>query len=225
MTFESLQRVSPATDIGIGLSVTDPAPWSPDYVVVCVVTMSGSPDTSDFIFTCDPDKSAVYSLADVQQNFPNKGIVDFALSLQTGQLPGALRKRANYFETGDNAIEFSIKKDCYVFIVLDPEYSDNWQLHENHAAITIGDPLAVPYYGDLKQVMGGTTVAQVYPPPAPAPQIGPGCLVAYFSAHVQPNAAPHYDEFNIHVQLKTADQTLDLRIDPDIKNDGSNPWP
>ena len=151
---------------------------------------------------------------------PGSGVVKggdidtFIASLLAGKTPGLVP-----FRSLDMAPNLLVRKSCYVVLQVDP--SLNWQYLSAEPGLMTAQDLPGSYF-DLVQVATDGSETEGEAPPA-----GTVCQIAYFGALVNPAEQGRIDPYNLYVEL-TADpkQPIPIIVDPDIKNDGTNPqWP
>jgi hypothetical protein len=209
------------------LGIGDPIPvgglpngWAASYYVLCTPSIAVSPDTSDFLFQYNTSLSGVYKASDVLADDPTiQTVSDFAMAVRDGRLQA---NTSQPFLLGSRPMEFSICQNCYIVMSLD---EINWQFSKSEYAITIQRGTA-GIYADLYEVPAvGNPV--LIDPNTKFPVIGAGCTVAYFSAYVKSGQINGQHSFNLHVQFTQGNQTLSVKIDPDIQNNGTQPppWP
>ncbi|HEY1629953.1 MAG TPA: nucleotide synthetase [Rhizomicrobium sp.] len=138
----------------------------------------------------------------------------FIVGLLAGKPPGAIP----FARLGD-APNLIIRKSCYVVLQLDP--SLNWQYLSDEPGLMTVEDLPGRYF-DLTQVAMDGKETEGEAPPA-----GAVCQIAYFGALAQASEQGRIDPYNLYVELTTdPKQTIPIIVDPDIKNDGTNPnWP
>jgi hypothetical protein len=144
----------------------------------------------------------------------NGDIAGFIAGLLAGKIVGL--KNLIYF---DNAPNIFVRKACYVVLQLDPGL--NCRFMSAMPGFMTDENLADHYFGLVHVGDDGSQT------PGKAPPEGKPCHIAYFGVDTSPAEQGRVDPFNLYAEFDIrGGQTLPVILDPDIKNDGTNPnWP
>ncbi|GEM_PF-5602683 len=186
--------------------------WVPQEIVIVYWTI----DTTNGCCKIDTAQSGVYDASYFSSKYAS--IKDFAFAVSDGTIsagpPAPLYPNLGPFAQPWN---FVIKNSCYIVYVLEQGMTQ-WQFLRGSTALTTVDD-ETGWYQDLNHVIPPPQSSQ-NPPTVASTVTGPNCMVAYFSAYVQPNTQTGIDAFALHVEYLQTGQWIILPDDPAIKNKG-----